>query len=89
MNDFFKRIDELIKLNKTSQKDMCISIGISAQAFTNWKSRDSIPSADAALKIAKYLNTSVEYLLTGIESDEYKIKYDKLMNNLQTLITEH
>lgn len=69
MSDFYNRIDEQLKVKKISQKDMCNGIGISAQAFTNWKSRESIPSADVALKIAQYLNTTVEYLLTGSESN--------------------
>lgn len=70
MIDFFERIDELLKTKKLTQKDLCQGIGLaSVQTYSNWKLRNSIPAADIAFKIAQYLNTTVEYLLTGSESN--------------------
>ena len=41
--------------------------GIPKGTFSSWKNRNIIPRADAAYKIAKALNVSVEYLLTGLD----------------------
>ena len=85
---FFSRIEDMLKEKKKTQKDMVSYIGISAQSFTNWKSMNSIPSADVAVKIADYLETSVEYLITGKESDEYKNKYDDIKSAMRKVIDE-
>ena len=83
---FFSRIEELLKEKKKTQKDMVVHIGVSAQSFTNWKARNSIPSADIAVKIAQFLNTSVEYLVTGEEKkDNSKI----ILSDLQELIDRY
>ena len=86
---FFSRIEEMLKEKKKTQKDMVAYIGVSAQSFTNWKSRNSIPSADVAVKIADYLETSVEYLITGNEKDTYKKKYDNLKSAVQDTLDKH
>lgn len=90
MNDFFKRIENLLNQQKKTQKELskCIDLA-SPQIYTNWKSRNSIPSADIAVKIAKYLNTTVEFLVTGTESDEFKNKYESLKNSVQNAINEN
>ena len=70
MLELYKRIDDLLIKRNVSQKDLSDFLGLSsAQVYSNWKQRNSIPSADVALKIAQYLNTTVEYLLTGSESN--------------------
>ncbi|MCR5494824.1 MAG: helix-turn-helix domain containing protein [Treponema sp.] len=48
---------------------MCEDIGIDTSIMTAWKKRGTIPAADICLKIAEYLGTSVEYLVTGKEKD--------------------
>lgn len=40
-------------------------IEISPQIVSKWKLRNSIPRADDLFRIAKYLNVSMEWLLTG------------------------
>lgn len=87
MLDFYKRIDDLLSHKKKSQKDLSDFLQLtSSQIFSNWKQRNSIPSADVAVKIADYLDTSVEYLVTGNEKDTYKEKYDDLKSAMQELI---
>lgn len=51
-----KSICELKELEK---------LGISPQSISNWKTRNTIPKADDLYKIAKYLNVTMEWLLTG------------------------
>ena len=90
MLDFYTRIDDLLKEKKANQKDLAESIGLaSAQVFTNWKSRNSIPSADIAYKIAAYLNTTVEFLVTGKETDVYKENFRNLLEDLQTVLNKY
>lgn len=83
MNDFFTRIEELLKEQNKTQKDFAEAVGLSApQAYITQKSRGTYPKADMATKMAMYLNTTVEYLVTGKETNEYKVKYDKLKSSV-------
>lgn len=79
MLGFYERIEKLIKQKNISQKDLSVYLELSTpQIFANWKQRGSIPPADTAVKIADFLDTSVEFLVTGQEKDIYKQKYDEL-----------
>lgn len=65
--DFVERIDKVLKEKQRKRIALAMDIGKKEQAFTDWKRRDTIPSADVVLKIAKYLDVSIEWLLTGEE----------------------
>ena len=54
-----------------SLKDSVIAsaLGITPSTFSDWKKGKSQPNVDKLVKIARYLGTSVEYLVTG-ESTE-------------------
>ena len=67
--DFVDRINLLFSQTGGRKSDFYEACGIASNSMTNWAARDTIPSADTALKIAKYLNTSVEYLVTGKAPD--------------------
>jgi transcriptional regulator with XRE-family HTH domain len=64
----YDRIVSKIKEKSLNRLDLCQYANISSQAITNLKKQNSIPRADTAIKIAAYLNVSVEYLITGKES---------------------
>lgn len=67
--DFWRRVKDLIKSQNTTQEWVANSANVS---FNNLKQQifhNRIPVADEAVRIAKALNTSVEYLVTGEESD--------------------
>ena len=83
MSDFVDRIDSLLSQHNKNRNDIYNDLGIAKNIIGQWKQRGTIPSADTALKIAQYLNTTVEYLLTGKESDEYKNKYDGLVSEIK------
>ena len=88
MLGFYERIEELIKQKNTSQKDLSVYLELSTpQIFANWKQRGSIPPADTAVKIADFLDTSVEFLVTGQEKNIYKQKYDELRQKADAVIT--
>ena len=47
----------------------------------SWITKDRLPDAEQALKIAKQLNTSIEYLVTGKNEEQKDIK-----TNLQNML---
>jgi len=64
-NMFVDRIDELLKKQGKKRPDLYSNLNIPKNLIGQWKQRGTIPSADVAVKIAEYLGTSVEYLVTG------------------------
>ena len=67
--EIVKRIDEKRKEKKISRKEIAEKCNFSLQAFTNWSSRGTIPAADTAIYIARYLDVGVEWLIFGKEED--------------------
>lgn len=66
MEHFFSRVDTLLSKNNLSQSGLCRAIGITPQSYTNFKARNTFP-LESAVKVAGYLNTSVEFLVSGKE----------------------
>ena len=60
---------------------MAAAVGISYNTLQSWITKDRLPDAEQALKIAKELNTNVEYLVTGKNEPQKGIK-----QNLQEMI---
>lgn len=58
---------ELEKQGRT-KIELADYLGMKKSAFSMWLSRNSLPPADVALKVAKFLNVSVEYLIDGKEN---------------------
>lgn len=80
--DFWKRVNLLIKSNGTKQQVVAESCNIPYQTLRGWVTRHCYPDALQTYKIAKALNTSVEYLITGKESDSDKDLLKELKQNL-------
>ena len=61
-------------------------IEISPQIVSKWKLRNSIPRADDLFKIAKYLNVSMEWLLTGENpTTDFPLDIQKVASELLTV----
>lgn len=78
-----------IKRNIT-QVDLAKKIDVKQETISAYESGKALPSADALIKIADYLNTSTDYLLGRIEDDsplsgfnikEMNPKTYKMLNN--------
>lgn len=67
--DVVERIDTLLKQKKQKRQALADYAGISIQAFTNWSSRGNFPPSDVLYKISQYFGVSMEYLVTGFETD--------------------
>lgn len=53
-------------------KEIADFLGIGASTVKSWVYKGSIPAADTALKVARFLNVSLEYLITGEEREPRK-----------------
>ena len=62
---FNERLERLLKKNNLQKKDIAEKCGISQNGISTWKVTGTIPRADIAVKIAKCLNVTTEYLVTG------------------------
>ena len=89
MSDFVTRIDNLLTEQNKKRSDLYEYVKeINSHSMYDWLRRNTVPSANIAVKIAQFLGTSVEYLVTGEEKDIYKKKYDILIGNMTKVIDE-
>ena len=66
---FWKRVEEELDFQGKTKKELAVLTNIKEQTLHKAFERNSSPSADAALRIAKALNVSVEFLVTGKEPE--------------------
>ena len=66
---FWKRVKFLLKEKGTTQVMAAKICGRSLNTFRGWMSKDIIPPLDNAFELAQYLGVSLEYLITGRETD--------------------
>ena len=65
MNIFLEHLKEELLSQDLTQKELAEKTNISVNTIRGWFSKDLIPDVFTAVKIAKTLNTSVEFLVTG------------------------
>src|SRR5690606_22759946 len=58
---------------KTTQKALAKAIGIRPQTVSLYMDGSTQPTADNLYKIARYFDVSVDYLLTGVSSENKEI----------------
>lgn len=97
---FKENLKAELQYNGMLVKELAYKTGINKQTIDNYlSSHNAMPSADAAVKIAKALNTTVEYLITGkkeyknIESNDsdvcdFLVKYGKLSPDKKELVSK-
>lgn len=69
MNEIIERINTLLKEKGETRKRMCDSVGIGTSTYYTWEKRGNAPDAESIAKIARYLGTTSDYILTGEDSD--------------------
>ena len=77
--------DELDYLG-LSQKDLAKKICESYNTLQSWINKDRLPNAEQAVKIANELQTSVEFLVTGKNSNKRANNHAKTIRLLETAI---
>lgn len=66
------RIISLRKAQQFSQEEIADKIHVSRQAVSKWETDACAPDAYNLIALAKVLNTSVEYIVTGTTSEDAK-----------------
>ena len=85
--DTLERIVELLKSKNKKQKDLTDFLGITKNAFTNWKSGSNTSYIKYLPKIAEFLDVSVDALL-GKETKPKPILQDELHQLIDLLDIE-
>ncbi|MDE5834640.1 MAG: helix-turn-helix domain-containing protein, partial [Ruminococcus sp.] len=80
-NNFSKTLNNLIFANNTNYSQLAVAIGVDIKTVNNYIKGKSIPTAVTLMKIARYFDVSVDFLVTGIQPD---CKYS--VNTLRELI---
>lgn len=68
---FKDRLVQELSFKGVSYKEFAAEIGISINTLNMYLYRNSIPAADIAVKMAVFLNTTVEYLVNGQNGKRY------------------
>jgi transcriptional regulator with XRE-family HTH domain len=77
---FRENLREVLSYNDIEQKELAAKAGISLRSLENYvREESSMPAADRAIRIAKALGVTVEYLINGGEPSKAK---DSLFINL-------
>lgn len=88
--NFWERVENLIEQKGINKKTLAAEAGIDSSNISKGLKSGGSPSADTAVRIAKFLDTSVEYLVTGNDSQlsESRIKQlDTLLRYSKTVKT--
>ena len=67
---FWRRFSELCINKNTKPNPVAKDIGISSGVVTKWKNGTTIPNGETLIKIADYLDCSVDYLLGRTDNPE-------------------
>jgi transcriptional regulator with XRE-family HTH domain len=83
--DFWTRLKGQIKANNTTQEWVANKIQVSFSTFRKWITRKTYPDAREIVEIARLLNTTVEYLITGEGAYQFDEEEKCLTNKLRQL----
>lgn len=86
MSDISNRIDDLLTQMQMKRIDLSRAVNIPVTTIKSWISSGSVPSAEAAYKVAKYFNVSVEWLITGKNSDNQQ--QDMILSSEEKTLVE-
>lgn len=82
--DFVNRIEVCIKSLTITRKEFCEKIQVIPSTMATWKTRNIMPPIDTIYKIAKMLNVSIDWLVTGRNYSEQDL--NKKDNYVKSLI---
>jgi transcriptional regulator with XRE-family HTH domain len=70
MIDFWERYQQIANSKQITNKAVYSSLKVHQGTFSNWMTRGFLPKLDQALEIARILDVSLEYLISGEERIE-------------------
>ena len=77
---FWNNVKPLIKQRNKTQESLAAELNIPFGTFQGWIAKSILPDVISASKIARALGVSVEYLVTGQETDGKKQFIEDLKN---------
>jgi transcriptional regulator with XRE-family HTH domain len=83
--DFWDRLKAEIKDHDLTQERVARRFKIPVGTFKNWLLRRTYPDAHEAVQIAKLLNTTVEYLVTGNDQSGFSDDERRLIEGYRQL----
>jgi transcriptional regulator with XRE-family HTH domain len=83
--DFWTRLKEEIKAKNTTQEWIAGKIEVPFGTFRKWLNRKTFPDIREGVEIAKLLQTSAEYLVTGQEPNGLSDEERNLVNRYRKL----
>lgn len=85
---FWKNVNQVLKSKKISQEKMCSDMGMSIYTLRSSISKQVLPRVDVAKSIADYLGTTIDFLLTGKETNIYKDRLEALKTSIEQVLKE-
>ena len=88
---YYENFEKLCKKNATNPSRVSKATGISTATLTSWKKGVYTPKQDKLQLIADHFNVSVDYLMTGKES-EFSIEMagkDVLLSQMESRLKEY
>ena len=79
------RLKNEIKAKNTTQEWLAGKISVPLSTFRKWMTRKTYPNLKQGTEIAKLLETSAEYLVTGIEPKDLNNEEQHLVNAFRKL----
>ncbi len=73
MLKFWTNVRNILEYKDITQKELAACIDVSYNTLQSWINKDRLPNVEQAVQIAKFLNTTVEFLVL---SQDTKIKND-------------
>ena len=79
------RLKELRKQKRWSQKEMAAKVEIRFQQLNKYESGLNLPPAEMLIKLADALATTVDYLLTGNETEDNPLASNRLFKRFRAV----
>jgi transcriptional regulator with XRE-family HTH domain len=86
--DFWMRLKSEIRAKNTTQEWIADKIGVPFGTFRKWMTRRTYPTIKEGIEMAKLLETSAEYLVTGCGPEGLTEPERKLIRSYRKLNTE-
>ncbi|MCL1836664.1 MAG: helix-turn-helix domain-containing protein [Treponema sp.] len=83
--DFWMRLKNEIKAKNTTQEWISGKIGVPFGTFKKWMTRKTYPNLKQGVEIAKLLETTAEYLVTGVKIENMNDAERKLIATFRKL----
>ena len=77
--NFWKKVDSELKYLGKSRKELANAVGFDAATVSFGIKRNSIPAADTALKVVRFLGVSLDYLLDMTEESGQNAPNPKIL----------